>query len=214
MIYKPHAGENISDAAVEMVALANRMGETVTATFNDTPLVAKPGGSAATIVDGFDAEMQRRREEYERSPKYAEDQRLMRERQGKRDSDLAAALATAPPTLTLRNTPAWRSWVEKNQDPYGAACVRYADKWARIMEAEIARGVALVDCAERAASVADDEGITGFMYGCAVGMLAEAWVHGEQLRRWHNRKTQFGTEGDEANESGGVLNPALLRIGR
>ena len=44
-------------------------------------------------------------------------------------------------------------------------------------------------------------------------MLAQCWVHGEALRRWHNRDTQIGTEGDKANESGGVLNPALLTIG-
>ena len=44
-------------------------------------------------------------------------------------------------------------------------------------------------------------------------MLAQCGVHGEALRRWHNRDTQIGTEGDKANESGGVLNPALLTIG-
>jgi len=33
------------------------------------------------------------------------------------------------------------------------------------------------------------------------------------LRRWHNKENQIGTEGDKANESGGVLNPALLSIG-
>ena len=59
----------------------------------------------------------------------------------------------------------------------------------------------------------DQEGITGFMYGCAVGILSQVWVHGEQLRRWQNKDTQIGTEGDEANEKGGVLNPALLRFG-
>lgn len=51
------------------------------------------------------------------------------------------------------------------------------------------------------------------MYGCAVGMLAKAWKHGEDLRRWHNLKTQLANEGEKANEQGGVLNPALLRIG-
>lgn len=33
-----------------------------------------------------------------------------------------------------------------------------------------------------------------------------------KLRRWHNKDIQLGTEGDAANESGGVLNPALLHI--
>lgn len=61
--------------------------------------------------------------------------------------------------------------------------------------------------------VLDDDGITGFMYGCAVQMLAKSWKHGEALRRWHNKETQIGMEGDKANETGGVLNPALLSLG-
>jgi hypothetical protein len=56
----------------------------------------------------------------------------------------------------------------------------------------------------------DAEGITGFMFGCAVLVLAKCWKYGEALRRWHNRDTQIGTEGDHANETGGVLNPALI----
>jgi hypothetical protein len=51
------------------------------------------------------------------------------------------------------------------------------------------------------------------MYGCAVSILAKCWQHGDQLRRWHNLKTQIRDEGERANESGGVLNPALLNIG-
>lgn len=50
------------------------------------------------------------------------------------------------------------------------------------------------------------------MYGCAVSALAKFWVHGEQLRIWHNLDIQIGNEGEKANESGGVLNPALLNI--
>jgi len=52
------------------------------------------------------------------------------------------------------------------------------------------------------------------MYGASVSVLAKCWEHGEQLRRWHNLKTQLGNEGEKANEKGGVLNPALLNIDR
>jgi hypothetical protein len=58
----------------------------------------------------------------------------------------------------------------------------------------------------------DYNGITAYMYGCAVGILAAVWVHGEQLRRWHNKDVQIGDEGDRANESGGVLNPAIICV--
>jgi hypothetical protein len=60
----------------------------------------------------------------------------------------------------------------------------------------------------------DNDGITGFMYGCAVSILSKVWIHGEQLRRWHNLKTQLRDEGEKANQTGGVLNPALLCIGK
>jgi len=33
-----------------------------------------------------------------------------------------------------------------------------------------------------------------------------------ELRQWHNLKTQIKDEGEKANASGGVLNPALLTI--
>jgi hypothetical protein len=46
-----------------------------------------------------------------------------------------------------------------------------------------------------------------------VSCLAKCWVHGEALRRWHNKETQLKDEGDKANEEGGVLNPAVLVLG-
>lgn len=82
------------------------------------------------------------------------------------------------------------------------------------MEKEIENGFTVADCAKATSNQADTEGITGFMYGAAVATLAGVWVYGEDLRRWHNRDCQIGDEGDRANESGGVLNPAILRIGR
>lgn len=51
------------------------------------------------------------------------------------------------------------------------------------------------------------------MYGVAVSTLAKVWKHGEALRMWHNLTTQLRDEGEKANESGGVLNPACLSIG-
>ena len=108
---------------------------------------------------------------------------------------------------------AWRSWVGANQHSYGRGVVTFAQRWAEQMETEIAAGKAIPDIAEAASHKADTEGITGFMYGCAVSMLAKAWKHGEELRRWHNLDVQLGDEGARANIEGGVLNPAILRVG-
>ena len=100
-----------------------------------------------------------------------------------------------------------------NTEPYGAAVMTYAERWARLMEVRMAKGERIADIADQCSHLADVEGITGFMYGCAVSTLAAVWIHGEALRLWHNKTTQLGTEGDKANESGGVLNPAMLSIG-
>lgn len=102
--------------------------------------------------------------------------------------------------VQVTNQQEWDDWCDKNQDPYGSGVVRFAQRWAVMM------------VAKRTSDEADTEGITRFMYGCAVSMLAHSWVHGEELRRWHNLDTQIGTEGETANESGGVLNPAVINI--
>jgi hypothetical protein len=99
-----------------------------------------------------------------------------------------------------------------SSDPYSARVVSYGEDWANLMEARLSKGEQLADIAKETSHEADTDGITGFMYGCAVSALSHFWEHGETLRRWHNKDTQIGQEGDEANEAGGVLNPALLQV--
>jgi len=107
---------------------------------------------------------------------------------------------------------AWQESKNKNSDAYGGAVITYAERWARLMQIELAAGKTIEEIANSTSQDADLEGITGFMYGCAVALLSKCWKHGEQLRRWHNLKTQIGKEGEKANEKGTVLNPALLSI--
>lgn len=107
----------------------------------------------------------------------------------------------------------WNKTVEANSDPYGKASIDYARTWAELMEVRIAYSEDKIkDFAKELSHTADTDGITGFMYGCAVSILSKVWKHGEELRKWHNLDTQIGTEGEKANESGGCLNPALLNI--
>ena len=115
--------------------------------------------------------------------------------------------------MQIRNQKLWDDGVKKNTDPYGAQVYIFAQAWAELMEARLAAGDKLEDIAKETSHEADTTGITGFMYGCAVSILAECWKHGEELRTWHNLDTQLGNEGEKANVSGGVLNPALLNIG-
>ena len=109
----------------------------------------------------------------------------------------------------------WRLSVGANPDSYGGEVMRFAASWAYLMEQRLAADAALTvaDVAKQASRDADNNGgITGFMYGCAVGILAHVWARGEELRRWHNLDTQLQDEGERANESGGVLNPAIVNV--
>lgn len=115
--------------------------------------------------------------------------------------------------MHIKDQDAWQAWVDNNTDPYGAAVVHYAERWADLMEGRMADGESLVDIAKQTSHEADTEGITGFMYGAAVSILSSSWVHGEKLRLWHNLHTQIGNEGERANEKpNAVLNPAMLHV--
>lgn len=115
--------------------------------------------------------------------------------------------------MELKDAAGWEKAKAANTDPYGGRVMSYAEDWANLMEARMAAGETIKQCAQPTSREADTDGITGFMYGAAVSTLAQVWAHGDELRRWHNLKTQIGHEGERANESGGTLNPALLNIG-
>lgn len=100
-----------------------------------------------------------------------------------------------------------------SKDPYSARVVSYGEDWANLMEKRMDSGEKIPDMAKETSHEADTNGITGYMYGAAVSALAHFWVHGEELRQWHNLKTQIRNEGQKANETGVVLNPAILNIG-
>jgi len=115
--------------------------------------------------------------------------------------------------MKFKDKALWDRGLANNTDGYGRAINSFAERWADAMEAAMAGGETLASCAQRTSRAADTEGITGFMYGAAVVGLSACWEHGEELRRWHNLDTQIGDEGERANESGGVLNPAMLGVG-
>jgi hypothetical protein len=106
--------------------------------------------------------------------------------------------------MRVINQQVYDSWKAKNSDPYGSATFRYAEKWADMMEEKIEAGEKLDDIADKLSHDADVEGITGFMYGCAVSILSQCWQFGEDLRVWHN--AQYNHNGS------GVVNPAILTV--
>jgi hypothetical protein len=139
------------------------------------------------------AEQQRQREE-----------RWTAENRAKKEL-LRGALIVAP-AMEFKDRDLWDEAVAKNTDSYGKGVREFAERWARLMQAQLAAGKPLTGCAEETSHVADVDGITGFMYGCAVQILSQAWVYGDDLRKWHNK--EYGVDEDAE----GVVNPAVLVI--
>lgn len=213
--FDPHAGMNVSDAIDQMIDIADSTGKTVIAGFNEVGLTVRPGDNLNDTLSFFWEELRHQREEYDQSPS-----RVSAERESQRSEAREAAkhrqvekrLSNAP-GIEVSDEEAWQRYRDANKDPYGGAVISYAERWARLMQLDMAEGIPLEEIADKESHEANFEGITGLMYGAAVSTLAQTWKHGDQLRQWHNLKTQIRDEGERANESGGVLNPALLSLG-
>ncbi len=193
--YVPMAGENIVGATENMVRMARELKETVTAKFNDIELTANPGDRPDSIAAFYRNESRLRSEAYRNSPEYIraeEDERKAREI---RDAVLRGALLFAPTHMTVRNEELWRKAVASQKDGYGDRINEYAECWARLMEGRMRNGSSLEDCAEEAGRIADNDGISGFMFGAALVTLRDVWVHGEELAAFY-RQLYPGMYGD------------------
>lgn len=85
----------------------------------------------------------------------------------------------------------WEKYAENNRDFYGSGVIRFAARWANMMEVEMIKGRKLSDIAEKTCRRADFEGVTVCMYAFAVSILSKAWKYGEEFRRWHDAKIQI-----------------------
>jgi hypothetical protein len=208
------AGRTINWACKQAVELANSKGCSIEFDFNDKTIIVKPGDDPAVHWKAYLDDCQRAHEAWINSDEYKQQQAEAKRKAEEKQRLLDEALALAPANMTLGCVPEdWAKAKEANKDPYSTAILAYAERWARLMEVRMDKGEKLADIADETSHLADNEGITGNMYGMAVFMLTKAWKHGEALRLWHNLKTQIGKEGEQANESGGVLNPAMLTLG-
>lgn len=112
--------------------------------------------------------------------------------------------------MKLKDEALWQEWVNNNQDAYGKACVDVARRVMEILDDGEPFDTHEIIC--RADREVKAGGITGYMAGCVASMVSQCHERGEEFRRKWNGDNQIGNEGDKANESGGVLNPALLNI--
>lgn len=87
----------------------------------------------------------------------------------------------------------YREYVRINSDGYSAMVVSFGENWANRMERRLETEAGGIEGMARETSrEADTDGITLFMYGCAVSALAHFWIHGEDLRRVLNPALKDG----------------------
>ncbi len=151
----------------------------------------------------------------------ANDARIEAENQARRDAESARYQAEAKAhrdrvEARMANAPAmefsgeegqaaWQQWWDANKDGYGIGIMHYAERWARMMQLELAEGKTLDEIWASTSHEADLEGMSGFTQGAATHMLTVCWVHGAELRRLHNKSW-----GSDATE--GTVNPAILCV--
>lgn len=63
--------------------------------------------------------------------------------------------------MHMKNEVEYTDWKAKNDDPYGAGIVRYAERWADLMEQRMEQGESLEAIAKTTSHEADTEGVTG-----------------------------------------------------
>ena len=118
----------------------------------------------------------------------------------------------------MKNHEKWKSWEEKNKNPYGKCCVDVARQAMVIIDRDFANkpitkgDVHSLIC--KAGEETNAGGITGFMAGAAASMISLCSDRGEEFRKAWNLYNCLGDEkqAEKVNESGGVINPALLTI--
>ena len=204
------AGADITNTIAEAIDVARGLDTTLQFKFNDVAVSVRSDSNPALIhrdwsraLNGYiDKNVGPNPNPVLTDEEKASDAHVEKENERRRQN----------PGIELADEDGWQKFKNNNIGGYGGAVVTYSERWARLMQVEMANGKNLEDVADATSQEADLEGITGFMYGCAVSTLSQCWKHGEQLRQWHNLKTQLGNEGEKANESGGVLNQALLSI--
>jgi hypothetical protein len=165
------------------------------------------GDIASALHDQWDAKMKAASDAYWTPERKAEEARRQEEHAAdmdRRRGQIAIALAKHPFQPT--DPDGYAEYKRINSDGYGGGVVRYGEAWAALMEEQLALEFGMAEAAETTQDEADCEGITGFMFGCAVQQLARFWKHGEALRVWHNAK--HGVSADAS----GVVNPAVLTI--
>ena len=114
--------------------------------------------------------------------------------------------------MNLKDEKSWNECVKNNDDPYGKCAVDVARRTMEILDNGEPFDTHELICRADKEVHGGQGSLTGFLAGAVASMVSECHERGEEFRSQWNVDNQCGDEGEKANESGGVLNPALLTI--
>jgi len=210
-IYEVCAGDDIFITIDHAIAQAVRFNDLVTFDFNDVKVIVAGDSNPELILRDWGRGIRRYLGDDPVVGPYPETElsagdlqsdskiKAIRDKEAKKDQ-AKYAKNRCEQTLALQNAlhltgpielsdkPLWDSLVKANDDGYGARVVRYAEDWARLMQGHIHLGATVADCAKNMGDLADDDGISGAMYGFAMQTLIQCWKHGEELKKWGKSK--------------------------
>ena len=112
--------------------------------------------------------------------------------------------------MPITNQDAWGEYEKANADDYGKACVDVAREVMRLLDERPGK----FDPHQIVCDADKEDDLTGFMAGCIAQMVSKCHSRGDEFRKAWNLWHQLGKEGAKANEGDGVLNPAVLNVGK
>lgn len=175
------AGQPIGKFAEKMIATAQEYNDIVFSRFNNVSLYASPNTKKEEILNYFDNEMNRAVEEYRKSTKYKNREIEQKKRRECANIELDNALRLSPIEPSVHDREVWDHWRSVNTDPYGNRIMEYASQWMRMMEGRMSQGQTIVSCMQDTARIADNDGISGYMYGAAVSIIKLVWIHKDEF---------------------------------
>ena len=87
--------------------------------------------------------------------------------------------------MKIKNVPRNDEWLQKSAtDAYAQGIVRFAERWANLMEPELEAGKTIQEIAKTTSRAANVSDITEIQFAVAVYYLIEVWEYGEHLNQW------------------------------
>lgn len=108
------------------------------------------------------------------------------------DCDINTQKLVESKGVLVRDSSAWRCYIDSCTDAYSRAIASFAAGWAKLMQERLNNGEQFEMMAFATSVEAMPRHTSSRMYHEAVTILALHWIHGENLRVWYNDFDSYG----------------------